>query len=150
MANDSADDEMLSNVVAAASLSETVEKFTDGYETAVGEGGVTLSGGQKQRVAIARALLTEAPIMIFDDSLSAVDTETDNKIRRAISERFGKATVILTSHRVSTVSAADQIIVLDGGRISECGTHDELKESGGIYQRIYELQNMREEDESHA
>ena len=150
MANDGADDEMLSNVVAAASLSETVEKFADGYETAVGEGGVTLSGGQKQRVAIARALLTDAPIMIFDDSLSAVDTETDNKIRRAISERFGKATVILISHRVSTVSAADQIIVLDGGRISECGTHDELKERGGIYQRIYELQNMREEDESHA
>ena len=150
MANDSADDEMLSNDVAAASLSETVEKFADGYETVVGEGGVTLSGGQKQRVAIARALLTDAPIMIFDDSLSAVDTETDNKIRRAISERFGKATVILISHRVSTVSAADQIIVLDGGRISECGTHDELKERGGIYQRIYELQNMREEDESHA
>ena len=150
MANDSADEEMLSTVVAAASLSETVEKFTDGYETVVGEGGVTLSGGQKQRVAIARALLTDAPIMIFDDSLSAVDTETDNKIRRAISERFGKATVILISHRVSTVSAADQIIVLDGGRISECGTHDELKERGGIYQRIYELQNMREEDESHA
>ena len=150
MANDSADDKMLSNVVAAASLSETVEKFADGYETVVGEGGVTLSGGQKQRVAIARALLTDAPIMIFDDSLSAVDTETDNKIRRAISERFGKATVILISHRVSTVSAADQIIVLDGGRISECGTHDELKERGGIYQRIYELQNMREEDESHA
>ena len=150
MANDSADEEMLSTVVAAASLSETVEKFADGYETAVGEGGVTLSGGQKQRVAIARALLTNAPIMIFDDSLSAVDTETDNKIRRAISEHFGKATVILISHRVSTVSAADQIIVLDGGRISECGTHDELKERGGIYQRIYELQNMREEDESHA
>ena len=150
MANDSADEEMLSTVVAAASLSETVEKFADGYETVVGEGGVTLSGGQKQRVAIARALLTNAPIMIFDDSLSAVDTETDNKIRRAISERFGKATVILISHRVSTVSAADQIIVLDGGRISECGTHDELKERGGIYQRIYELQNMREEDESHA
>ena len=150
MANDSADEEMLSTVVAAASLSETVEKFTDGYETVVGEGGVTLSGGQKQRVAIARALLTNAPIMIFDDSLSAVDTETDNKIRRAISEHFGKATVILISHRVSTVSAADQIIVLDGGRISECGTHDELKERGGIYQRIYELQNMREEDESHA
>ena len=150
MANDSADEEMLSTVVAAASLSETVEKFADGYETVVGEGGVTLSGGQKQRVAIARALLTNAPIMIFDDSLSAVDTETDNKIRRAISEHFGKATVILISHRVSTVSAADQIIVLDGGRISECGTHDDLKERGGIYQRIYELQNMREEDESHA
>ena len=150
MANDSADEEMLSTVVAAASLSETVEKFADGYYTVVGEGGVTLSGGQKQRVAIARALLTDAPIMIFDDSLSAVDTETDNKIRRAISERFGKATVILISHRVSTVSAADQIIVLDGGRISECGTHDELRSAGGIYQRIYELQNMREEDGNDA
>ena len=150
MAKDSADGEMLANVVTAAALTETVVKFTDGYETVVGEGGVTLSGGQKQRVAIARALLTDAPIMIFDDSLSAVDTETDNRIRRAISERFGKATVILISHRVSTVSAADHIIVLDGGRISEHGTHDELRCAGGIYRRIYELQNMREEDGNDA
>jgi ATP-binding cassette subfamily B protein len=150
MAKDSADGEVLADVVTAAALTETVAKFTDGYETVVGEGGVTLSGGQKQRVAIARALLTDAPIMVFDDSLSAVDTETDNRIRRAISERFGKATVILISHRVSTVSAADHIIVLDGGRISEHGTHDELRRAGGIYRRIYELQNMREEDGNDA
>ena len=150
MAKDEANDEMLSNAVSAAALRETVEKFKDGYDTVVGEGGVTLSGGQKQRVAIARALLTDAPIMIFDDSLSAVDTETDNKIRHAISERFGKATVILISHRVSTVSDADQILVLEGGRVSERGTHDELRCAGGIYQRIYELQNMREEDGNDA
>ena len=147
MANDIADDGMLGNAVESASLTETIEKFTDGYDTIVGEGGVTLSGGQRQRTAIARALLTNAPIMIFDDSLSAVDTETDNKIRHAIAERFGKSTVILISHRVSTVSAADKIIVLDDGRISECGKHEELRSSGGIYQRIYELQNTRQEDE---
>lgn len=150
MSNNTADDKMLSNAISAAALSETIEKFADGLDTVVGEGGVTLSGGQKQRVAIARALLTEAPILIFDDSLSAVDTETDNRIRRAISERFGKATVILISHRVSTVSAADHIILLDGGRIAESGTHDQLRDSDGIYRRIYELQNMREGDKKNA
>jgi ATP-binding cassette subfamily B protein len=133
-----------------ACLDASVGEFVNGYETIVGERGVTLSGGQKQRTAIARTLLSGAPVMVFDDSLSAVDTETDNKIRRAISERFGKATVILISHRVSTVSAADHIIVLDGGRISEHGTHDELRRAGGIYRRIYELQNMREEDGNDA
>ncbi len=145
MAKDSATEQELENVTSAAVLTETVNKFVDGYQTIVGEGGVTLSGGQKQRVAIARALLMDAPIMIFDDSLSAVDTETDNKIRQAISERFGKATVILISHRVSTVSKADHILVLDGGSISEEGTHETLKNAGGMYQQIYELQMRREE-----
>ena len=125
----------------AAALDETVNGFAAGYETMVGERGVTLSGGQKQRAAIARTLISQTPILIFDDSLSAVDTQTDARIRKAISERFGKATVILISHRITTLSAADKIIVLDKGRIAEEGTHDELKNSGGIYQKIYEAQS---------
>ena len=125
----------------AASLDDTITSFTQGYETMVGERGVTLSGGQKQRAAIARTLTTDTPILIFDDSLSAVDTETDAKVRRAIRERFGKASVILISHRITTLSAADKIIVLDRGRIAEEGTHDQLKHAGGMYQKIYETQS---------
>ena len=125
----------------AAALDETVLSFAQGYETMVGERGVTLSGGQKQRAAIARTLMNDTPIMIFDDSLSAVDTETDAKIRQALQQRFGKASVILISHRITTLSAADKIIVLDGGRIVEEGTHDTLKSAGGIYQKIFEAQS---------
>ena len=129
----------------AAALDETIRSFAAGYETTVGERGVTLSGGQKQRAAIARTLMTETPILIFDDSLSAVDTQTDAKIRSAISERFGKATVILISHRITTLSSADKIIVLDRGKIVEEGPHDQLKQSGGIYQKIYETQSGAKE-----
>ena len=125
----------------AAALDESITSFTAGYDTMVGERGVTLSGGQKQRAAIARMLVNDTPIMIFDDSLSAVDTQTDAKIRKSIQQRFGKASVILISHRITTLSAADKIIVLDGGRIAEEGTHDELKTAGGIYQKIYEAQS---------
>ena len=124
----------------AAALDETVMAFAQGYDTIVGERGVTLSGGQKQRAAIARTLTQDVPILIFDDSLSAVDTETDAKIRSAISQRFGKASVILISHRITTLSAADQILVLDHGEIVESGTHDQLKSAGGIYQKIFETQ----------
>ena len=129
----------------AAALDETVTSFAQGYETMVGERGVTLSGGQKQRAAIARMLTLDTPIMIFDDSLSAVDTQTDAKIRKAISQKFGKASVILISHRITTLSAADKIIVLDRGRIVEEGTHEELKSGGGIYQKIYETQSGSQE-----
>ena len=125
----------------AACLDETIEGFAKGYETFVGERGVTLSGGQKQRAAIARTLTQNTPIMIFDDSLSAVDTETDAKIRAALQKRFGTASVILISHRITTLSRADQILVLDKGRIVERGSHDELKQAGGIYQKIYEIQS---------
>ena len=126
---------------SAAALDETICSFAAGYETVVGERGVTLSGGQKQRAAIARTLTSNTPILIFDDSLSAVDTETDTKIRHAIQQRFGKASVILISHRITTLSSADKIIVLDRGRIAEEGTHEELKVAGGIYQKIYETQS---------
>ncbi len=135
------DMEAIRAAAEAAALDETIASFAQGYETMVGERGVTLSGGQKQRAAIARMLTQDTPIMIFDDSLSAVDTQTDAKIRTAIAKRFGKASVILISHRITTLSAADQIIVLDRGRIAESGTHDRLKNAGGIYQKIYETQS---------
>ena len=130
----------------AACLDDTIQGFTKGYDTFVGERGVTLSGGQKQRAAIARMLTQNTPIMIFDDSLSAVDAETDAKIRSALEKRFGSATIILISHRISTLSKADQVIVLDRGRIAEMGTPEELAHAGGLYQRISEIQTMTTEE----
>ena len=139
------DMEAIRAAAKAAVLDDSITSFAQGYETMVGERGVTLSGGQKQRAAIARMLTADSPIMIFDDSLSAVDTQTDAKIRAAISQKFGKASVILISHRITTLSAADKILVLDRGRIVEEGTHDELKCGGGIYQKIYETQSGSQE-----
>ena len=145
VSQDAVDMEAIRSAAEAAALDETVNGFAAGYETMVGERGVTLSGGQKQRAAIARTLLSQTPILVFDDSLSAVDTETDAKIRKAITQRFGKATVILISHRITTLSAADKIIVLDKGRIAEEGNHEQLKNGGGIYQKIYEAQSGAKE-----
>jgi len=130
----------------AACLDEAVEGFAKGYDTFVGERGVTLSGGQKQRAAIARMLTQDAPIMIFDDSLSAVDTETDAKIRASLEERFGSASIVLISHRITTLSKADKILVMDKGRIIEEGSHEELKSAGGVYQKIYEIQSGAAEE----
>ena len=120
---------------AIACVDDAIDTFSDGYDTVVGERGVTLSGGQKQRVAIARMLMQEAPIMIFDDSLSAVDAETDAKIRAALKERMGSATVILISHRITTLMQADEILVL-----KDIGTHHELISRPGIYKDIYDIQ----------
>ena len=125
----------------AACLDETVMGFARGYDTPVGERGLTLSGGQKQRTAIARTLSQDVPILVFDDSLSAVDAETDAKIRRALQARFGRATVILISHRITTLSKADKILVLNHGRIAEQGTHEELRKAGGLYQHICAIQS---------
>ena len=141
IACDGTDMTSIKAAAAAACLDETIESFSKGYDTFVGERGVTLSGGQKQRAAIARTLTGNTPIMIFDDSLSAVDTETDAKIRDRLEERFGTASIILISHRITTLSKADKILVLEDGRIVEQGTHDELKSAGGIYQSIYEIQS---------
>ena len=128
-----------------ASLDGAIEKFTDGYDTFVGERGVTLSGGQKQRAAIAQMLVRHTPVMIFDDSLSSVDAETDARIRRALRENTGDATVILIAHRITTLRDADEIFVLDDGRIAEHGSHDELVAQGGIYSRVYALQTGAEQ-----
>ncbi len=135
-----APEDAVRRAAAIACVDEAITEFPQGYETVVGERGVTLSGGQKQRVAIARMLLQQAPVMIFDDSLSAVDAETDTKIRAALRENLGSATVILISHRVTTLMQADQILVLDGGRVADLGTHAELISRPGIYRDIYDIQ----------
>ena len=129
-----------------ACVDDAVTQFDQGYDTMVGERGVTLSGGQKQRVAIARMLLQKAPIMIFDDSLSAVDAETDAKIRAELKSHMGSSTVILISHRITTLMQADFIIVLEDGHIQESGTHEQLLAQGGIYRRIYDIQMNTDDD----
>ncbi len=124
-----------------ACLDETIENFKNGYSTMVGERGVTLSGGQKQRTAIARLLTQNTPVMIFDDSLSAVDSETDAKIRTALREKTSDVTVIIISHRIQTLMYADNIAVMSGGRIVEEGSHEELLRLGGIYKKINDIQS---------
>lgn len=136
-------DMSLSDIRWAASVAcvdESISDFTNGYDTVVGERGVTLSGGQKQRTAIARMLTQRTPIMVFDDSLSAVDSETDAKIRQALRKNLGDSTVILISHRITTLMQAECILVLDKGRIAEMGSHEELMKKDGIYRRIYDMQ----------
>ena len=127
-----------------STISRDLEQFPAGLETVVGERGITLSGGQKQRVAISRALFTDPRILILDDSLSSVDTETENTILEGLGDVLRGRTVILISHRVSTLKLADSIIVLDAGRIVQRGTHDELIGEEGFYQEVYNLQQLEE------
>lgn len=127
----------------SASIHDNIVTFKNGYETVIGEKGVSLSGGQKQRVAISRTIIDEEKrILIFDDSLSAVDTETDMRIRRALKKRSKDVTTFIISHRISTLSEADYILVLDGGRLIQSGTHEQLIETDGLYKRIWDLQKM--------
>lgn len=137
--------EEIRRVAKIACIDDAIMSFPDGYDTLVGERGVTLSGGQRQRVAIARMLLGKAPIMVFDDSLSAVDSQTDIEIRRALKECMREATVILISHRITTLMGADKIMVLNRGKTEETGTHYELIERQGIYRKIYDIQ-MSQDD----
>ena len=143
-------EEELRSAARAACLDDTIQAFTKGYDTAVGERGVTLSGGQKQRAAIARMLTRPTPVMIFDDSLSAVDTETDAKIRAELEKRFGSATIILISHRITTLAKADQVLVLDHGRVAQLGTPAELSGQDGLYRQIESVQSMHTEEEVNA
>ena len=129
-----------------ASLEDTADRFAKGYQTPVGERGVTLSGGQKQRTSIAQMVIRETPIKVFDDALSAVDTETDAKIRQALLEESKDSTVIIISHRITTLMHADNIVVLNDGCVAEQGTHDELRAAGGIYAQICAIQASGMED----
>ena len=136
----SSDDDVM-EVSKEAAIHKDIMEFEDDYETIVGENGITLSGGQKQRLAIARTLLRDPKIIVFDDSLSSVDTTTDAQIRASIAKIRGKKILIVISHRLSSVMNADKIIVLEKGHIIEEGTHSELLAKNGSYKHIYEIQN---------
>jgi ATP-binding cassette subfamily B protein len=134
----------------SAAIHDDIMTFEEGYETVVGERGVTLSGGQKQRVAIARALMGGSDVLIFDDSLSAVDTKTDAAIRETLTKRRQNVTTIIISHRTTTLMEADKIFVIKDGRVAEEGSHTELMAHGGIYKRTYDIQNANIEEGSDA
>ena len=140
-----ADDGAIREAAREADLLGNVEDFPAAFETRVGERGITLSGGQKQRTAIARALIRRAPILLFDDALSAVDTRTEATILANLRAHFGRRTVVVVSHRVSAVQDADQILVLDEGRVAERGTHAELVEAGGAYATLVRKQQLEAE-----
>ncbi len=128
-----------------ASLHESISKFANGYDTMVGERGVTLSGGQRQRVALARALLKDPPILVLDDSLSAVDTDTEHRILTALEQRRGRRTTLIVAHRLTTVRNADRILVMDNGCIVQQGSHQQLAEEQGPYRRLCEIQGALDE-----
>ncbi|MFO7611282.1 MAG: ABC transporter ATP-binding protein [Clostridia bacterium] len=136
----------IERVTRIASVYDVISGFEKGFDTLVGEKGVTLSGGQKQRVAIARMLLENHPIMVFDDSLSAVDVETDSHIREQLKVFCNNATTFIISHRISTLMQADMILVMEDGEITQSGTHDSLLEEGGLYKEVFDIQNSLEED----
>jgi ATP-binding cassette, subfamily B, bacterial MsbA len=132
--------EAIRGAARSALADEFIERLPEGYETVIGERGVKLSGGQRQRLAIARALLKDAPILIMDEATSHLDTESEMLVQRALANLMNGRTVIVIAHRISTIRRADKIVVLDRGRISEIGTHTDLVNGGGIYQRLHELQ----------
>nr|MBP8137161.1 ATP-binding cassette domain-containing protein [Candidatus Eisenbacteria bacterium] len=131
-----------------ANLDGDVQGFPAGYETRVGERGITLSGGQRQRAAIARAVLREAPVLLLDDCLSAVDTQTEEAILQGLRGEMRRRTCLLVSHRVSAVREADEILVFDRGRIAERGRHDELLALDGRYAALHRAQQLEEEIEA--
>ena len=139
--------EEVERAAKAAAVHEVILTFPDGYNTMVGEKGVTLSGGQKQRVAIARTLLKNPRILILDDSTSSVDTETESEIREALNGLMKDRTTFIIAHRIQSVMAADLILVLDKGEVLQMGTHTELLAQGdGMYRKIYDIQTKIDTD----
>jgi len=147
IAKTDAEHQHVEDAAKTAVIHDKILEFNDGYETLVGERGVSLSGGQKQRMAIARRVITDAPIVIFDDSLSAVDTETDAAIRHRLGKSDKNLTTIIISHRVSTLSEADRIMVIEDGEITQLDTHDQLIKQDGLYKRIWAIQNAYKEED---
>jgi ATP-binding cassette subfamily B protein len=147
MGRPGAAEEELVESASVACVDDAIREFEHGYDTVVGERGVTLSGGQRQRVALARALLAEPAVLILDDALSAVDTETESMILDALQRRRGRQTTIVVAHRLSTLMHADLILVMDGGRIVQSGTHEELLQTPGLYRRLWAVQNAIDEDD---
>jgi ATP-binding cassette, subfamily B, bacterial MsbA len=135
-----ASEEQVREAARDALAEEFISRMPNGYETMIGERGMKLSGGQRQRIAIARALLKNAPILILDEATSHLDTESERLVQRALQNLMEHRTAIVIAHRLSTVRRADRILVLDKGRIAETGTHDDLMSTGGLYQRLYEMQ----------
>jgi len=140
--NENATDEEIVRACKLAQADEFVQGFPQGYDTYIEQGGTNVSGGQKQRLCIARALLKKPKILILDDSTSAVDTKTDSLIRKAFKEEIPNTTKIIIAQRISSVEDADKIIVLDGGNISQIGTHEELLENNAIYKEVYTSQTQ--------
>ena len=143
-----AEEETVVEAAKSAAIHDVIMTFKEGYDTMVGERGVTLSGGQQQRVAIARALIQKPAILIFDDSMSAVDTETDAKIRASLLEERGNGIMFLISHRITTLSRADNILVLDEGKLVQEGTHSSLMAEEGFYRKVAEMQDYKEGGEN--
>ncbi|MDE0860293.1 MAG: ABC transporter ATP-binding protein [Akkermansiaceae bacterium] len=139
-------DDDVTEAAGLADIHDTISSFGAGYSTMVGERGVTLSGGQRQRVALARALLQDTPVLLLDDALSAVDAKTEATILEALRSRHGRRTTLVIAHRLSTLAHADKIIVLEGGRISQEGTHAELVEAEGLYRRLWTIQTSLENE----
>jgi ATP-binding cassette subfamily B protein len=139
-------DDRVVEAASAAAIHESIMAFEKGYDTIVGERGVTLSGGQRQRVALARAILKKPAILILDDALSAVDTRTESTILSALRNRRGRLTTLVIAHRLSTLMQADRIIVLDHGKVVQSGTHEALLAQEGLYRRLWRIQSTLEED----
>jgi ATP-binding cassette subfamily B protein len=141
-----AQDDEITEAAEMACIHDSIRQFEKGYDTLVGERGVTLSGGQQQRVALARAILKDPPILILDDALSAVDTRTEALILEALRRRRGRHTTLVIAHRLSTLAQADRILVLERGRVVQSGTHASLLREEGLYQRLWRIQSSLEED----
>lgn len=142
LAKPNATDEEIYLAAKTADVHDDIQGFVDGYETIVGERGVSLSGGQKQRISIARAILLNPEILILDDSLSAVDAKTEESILTALKENRQGKTTIITAHRLSAIQHADLIIVLDDGKITQIGVHESLMQENGWYKEIYHQQQL--------